>query len=107
MRALSAASNAEFSDVRFLLTDMDETLTYQGRLSASTYSALERLQGAGVRVIPVTAATAGWCDQMARMWPVDGVIGENGGLYFRRGEGPHEVIREFWHGASERVATKV
>jgi hydroxymethylpyrimidine pyrophosphatase-like HAD family hydrolase len=48
MRALSAASNAEFSDVRFLLTDMDETLTYQGRLSASTYSALERLQGAGV-----------------------------------------------------------
>ena len=33
---------------------------------------------------------------MARMWPVDGVIGENGGLFFRR-DGAHGVVREFWH----------
>jgi HAD superfamily hydrolase (TIGR01484 family) len=77
---------------------MDETLTYQGRLAAETYSALERLQAAGVKVIPVTAAPAGWCDQMARMWPVDGVIGENGGFFFRRRNDGHGVERFFWHG---------
>jgi HAD superfamily hydrolase (TIGR01484 family) len=97
MGALSAASNAEFRDVRFVLTDMDETLTYQGRLSAATYSSLERLQGVGIRVIPVTAAPAGWCDQMARMWPVDGVIGENGGVFFQREPHGHGVVRKFWH----------
>jgi hypothetical protein len=82
--------------VRFVLTDIDETLTYQGRLAAQTYAALERLQQAGVKIIPVTAAPAGWCDQMARMWPVDSVIGENGGFFFRRRE-DHGLARGFWH----------
>lgn len=90
----------QFAAIRFVLTDMDETLTFNGRLAAATYGALEQLQQAGVRVIPVTAAPAGWCDQMARMWPVDGVIGENGGFFFRRdadGNG-HGLQRSFWHG---------
>jgi len=26
---------------------------------------------------------AGWCDLIARFWPVDAVVGENGALYFR------------------------
>jgi len=99
VQALATATSDEFSNVRFVLTDMDETLTYRGRLAAATYRALERLQENGVCVIPVTAAPAGWCDQMARMWPVDGVIGENGGLFFRRDEGDtHALVREFWHG---------
>lgn len=105
MRALSTAGNAEFERVRFVLTDMDETLTYQGRLSAATYSSLERLQAAGVRVIPVTAAPAGWCDQMARMWPVDGVIGENGGVFFQRKPNGHGVARKFWHADNVLGAT--
>jgi HAD superfamily hydrolase (TIGR01484 family) len=97
MRALSTATATEFQNVRLVLTDMDETLTYQGRLASATYSALERLQAAGIRVIPVTAAPAGWCDQMARMWPVDGVIGENGGVFFRRAPSGHGVVRQYWH----------
>jgi len=87
-----------FSSVRFLLTDMDETLTFNGRLAAATYAALEQLQQAGICVIPVTAAPAGWCDQMARMWPVNGVIGENGGFFFRRENHGHGLKRSFWHG---------
>ena len=102
MEALSLAPTSTFASVRFVLTDMDETLTHRGRLSARTYDAMERLQTAGVKVLPVTAAPAGWCDQMARMWPVDGVIGENGGLYFRRDAEEHGVTREFWHGEETR-----
>ncbi|WP_409068212.1 HAD-IIB family hydrolase [Agrobacterium vitis] len=102
MLPLEQADISTFRDVRFVLTDMDETLTYQGRLAASTYAALENLQAAGVTVIPVTAAPAGWCDQMARMWPVDGVIGENGGFFFRRHDGGHGIDRYFWHGDKDR-----
>ncbi|MGA2638006.1 hypothetical protein [Methylocella sp.] len=56
-----------------------------------------------MQVIPVTAAPAGWCDQMARMWPVDGVIGENGGLFFRREADGHGVERMFWHPDENRL----
>lgn len=97
MQPIHSAEISAFKDIRFVLTDMDETLTFQGRLAAQTYMALERLQHAGIKVIPVTAAPAGWCDQMARMWPVDGVIGENGGFFFRRKEDGHGVERYFWH----------
>lgn len=102
MRDLVEADSSTFRGVRFVLTDMDETLTYQGRLAARTYDALERLQAAGVKVIPVTAAPAGWCDQMARMWPVDGVIGENGGFFFRRSPEGHGLTRHFWHPDADR-----
>src|SRR6476619_8669064 len=101
MQPLASAPRTAFAGVRLVLTDMDETLTYRGRLSARTYDALERLQDAGVLVIPVTAAPAGWCDQMARMWPVDGVISENGGLFIQR-DGEHGVKRKFWHGDAVR-----
>jgi len=97
MLPLAQADVSIFRTVRFVLTDMDETLTHHGRLAAATYDALERLQQAGIKVIPVTAAPAGWCDQMARMWPVDGVIGENGGFFFERDPTRHGVKRNFWH----------
>jgi len=100
VQRLKNAPRGVFRAVRFILTDMDETLTYKGRLGARTYAALERLQDAGIKVIPVTAAPAGWCDQMARMWPVDGVIGENGGFFFHR-EGAHDVTRRYWHTPSD------
>jgi len=69
-----------------ILTDIDDTLTTEGRLTAAAYTALERLRGAGFRVIPVTGRPAGWCDHIARMWPVDGVVGENGAFWMRYDE---------------------
>jgi len=95
MEPLASADFSDLAQIRFVLTDMDETLTFHGRLAAATYGALERLQAAGVVVIPVTAAPAGWCDQMARMWPVDAVIAENGGLFLQRhGKGARRI---FWN----------
>lgn len=106
MSPLAQAPANLFSAVRFVLTDMDETLTYRGRLSAATYQSLERLQAAGVVVIPVTAAPAGWCDQMARMWPVDGVIGENGGLFIHRDPAGHGVVRRYWLSEADRAEAR-
>lgn len=94
MKPFSDVPLAELRNVRLVLTDMDDTLTFNGRLAARTYGALERLQTAGVHVIPITAAPAGWCDQMARMWPVAAVIGENGGFCFTRRD--DTIERRFW-----------
>jgi HAD superfamily hydrolase (TIGR01484 family) len=68
--------------IRFVLTDIDDTLTLKGRLPSAIFSAMERLRTADISVIPITGRPAGWCDHIARMWPVDGVVGENGALYF-------------------------
>jgi HAD superfamily hydrolase (TIGR01484 family) len=67
--------------VTTVFTDIDDTLTTAGKLGAHAYAALESLLHAGLRVIPVTGRPAGWCDHIARLWPVDGIIGENGALY--------------------------
>jgi len=69
--------------VRGVLCDIDDTLTTDGRLTADAYGALERLHNAGLTVIPITGRPAGWCDHIARMWPVDAVVGENGAFHFR------------------------
>jgi HAD superfamily hydrolase (TIGR01484 family) len=73
--------------VSTVLVDIDETLTTAGKLTAPAYGALARLHEAGKRVVPVTGRPAGWCDHIARMWPVDAVIGENGALYFWYADG--------------------
>jgi len=80
-------SELRASDIRALLFDVDDTLTTDGRLTAGAYQALERLKRAGRIVVPVTGRPAGWCDHIARMWPVDAVVGENGAFYFWYGEG--------------------
>ena len=73
--------------VKALLFDIDDTLTTGGELTAGGYFALEQLQRAGKRVVAVTGRPAGWCDHIARMWPVDAVVGENGAFYFFFAEG--------------------
>ena len=69
---------------KILFTDVDETLTWQGRLPEETFSALAKLQRAGIRVVPVTGASAGWCDCLIRTWPIDSIIGENRSFYIDR-----------------------
>ena len=69
---------------KIVFTDVDETLTWQGRLPEETFSALAKLQRAGIKVVPVTGASAGWCDCMIRTWPIDSIIGENGAFYIDR-----------------------
>jgi HAD superfamily hydrolase (TIGR01484 family) len=86
-----------------IFTDIDDTLTSGGRISAAVYAGLERLQAAGVRVVPVTGRPAGWCDMIARFWPVDGVVGENGAFYFRYDRAERKMIRRYAVAADVRA----
>jgi len=88
--------------VRVVLTDIDDTLTDHGRLGARAYGAMERLRAAGLLVLPVTGRPAGWCDNIARMWPVDGVVGENGAFWFRHDDAKRTMIRRWWQDAATR-----
>lgn len=79
--------DADLSWVEGVFTDVDGTLTTAHRLRSSTVRALERLADAGLKLVLVTGRPAGWAEAWARTLPVDGVIAENGGLFFLRGAG--------------------
>jgi len=87
MKPISEMTRAEARAVRYVLMDIDDTLTTEGKLPAESYAALWMLKAAGLRVVPITGRPAGWCDLIAREWPVDGVVGENGAFAFWEGEG--------------------
>ncbi len=89
--------------LRVVCFDIDDTLTTDGRLTAQAYTAMERLQKAGLLVVPITGRPAGWCDHIARMWPVDGVVGENGAFYYRYDRGTRRMIRRYAASEKERA----
>ena len=82
MLPVTELTAAQAAGVRYVLMDIDDTLTRRGKLLASSYNALWKLHEAGLKVIPVTGRPAGWCDCIVRQWPVDGIVGENGALAF-------------------------
>lgn len=93
MKALAELDAATARRLVGVFCDIDDTLTWEGRLVPEAFLALQRLQHAGLRVVPVTGRPGGWVDHLARMWPVDGVVGENGGLWFYM-DG-HKLVRSF------------
>lgn len=82
MTPLAEVPAAALRRIAVVLADIDDTITTEGRLTAAAYGAMERLHEAGLKLVPITGRPAGWCDHIARMWPVDGVVGENGALAF-------------------------
>ena len=92
-------------DVRALLFDIDDTLTTGGKLTAAAYAALEHLHARGMHTVAVTGRPAGWCDHIARMWPLDAVVGENGAFYFCFAEG--KLHKRFADDEKTRTAKRV
>lgn len=82
MKSLEKLTPTIADNVRYVLMDIDDTLTSHGKLPAEAYGALWRLYEAGIPTIPITGRPAGWCDLIARQWPVAAVVGENGALAF-------------------------
>jgi len=106
MQPLQAMPIAIAGRVRALMTDIDDTLTTDGVLTAAAYQALESLHASGLIVIAVTGRPAGWCDHIARMWPVDAVIGENGAFYFQYLPDQRKMLQRFWTSEAERSANR-
>lgn len=102
MRPVSELTRAALTDCVAVLTDIDDTLTTDGQLPAATYDALERLAQAGLSVVPITGRPAGWCDMIARLWPVAGIVGENGAFYFSYDRDARVMRQRFFASDAER-----
>ena len=106
MKPIETFPQDKKSSIKYLLTDIDDTITHKGRIPACAFKALEDLDKAGIKVIPITGRPAGWCDHIARMWPVKGVIGENGAFYFVYDTDTKKMIRRYFKTDQERASDK-
>ena len=88
-------SSALLQNLKGVLFDLDDTFTTLGKIPACSFTALWDLRNAGLTVVAVTGRPAGWCDHIARMWPVDGVVGENGAFYFWYDEEERKLNKRF------------
>ena len=82
MRPFREMPAEDIRKLKYVLCDIDDTITSDGKLPAESYTALWKLHDAGIQVIPVTGRPAGWCDLIVRQWPVRAVVGENGAFVF-------------------------
>ena len=66
--------------LRGVFTDIDDTLTTDGAITADALQALGALKAAGLHVIPITGRPVGWSEPFAQVWPVDAIVAENGAV---------------------------
>jgi HAD superfamily hydrolase (TIGR01484 family) len=91
MRPLTELPAATCRALEGVVFDVDDTLTDGGLLTEVAYAALWALRHGGLHLVAVTGRPLGWCDVLARHWPVAAAIGENGGGWvFRR----HDRVEE-------------
>jgi len=107
MKPIKELPREKVRAITYLLTDIDDTITHHGRMPACAFQALENLDKAGIKVIPITGRPAGWCDHIARMWPVKGVVGENGAFYFVYDDSTKKMIRRYFKTTQEREQDKI
>ena len=81
MLDFSEISSEITNKIEIIFCDIDDTLSYEGKILSETYSSLWDLYNNNIKILPITGRCAGWADHIARFWPVSGVIGENGALY--------------------------
>ncbi|MBN1574310.1 MAG: HAD family phosphatase [Deltaproteobacteria bacterium] len=96
MKPVSKLSPNIINRLSGIFFDIDDTFTLKGKIPAASFNALWALNRAGYKTVPITGRPAGWCDHIARMWPVSGVVGENGALYFHLDEKKGKLVRRFF-----------
>ena len=103
-KKLKDLNSLKRENIKYILCDIDDTLTNEGKLFSEAYDALWRLHKHGFKIIPITGRPAGWCEMIARLWPVDGVVGENGAFYFYYDN--QQMHRRFMQTESERKSNQ-
>ena len=102
MESLSQIKRAEINEIKVLLFDLDGTFVSDDRLKSSTFECLEKLRQKKIKRIAVTGRPAGWCDLIARWWPVNSVVGENGAFSYTISDG--RIIRKTFDSSSSLSA---
>jgi HAD superfamily hydrolase (TIGR01484 family) len=84
LKPLSSLTRDQALALRGVLFDLDDTLLDGGLLTEAAFGALWRLSAGGLRLVVVTGRSAGWGEVIARQWPVQAVLTENGAIALYR-----------------------
>jgi HAD superfamily hydrolase (TIGR01484 family) len=84
VRPLAELDPGEARRLEGLLFDLDDTVLTHGVLERAAYDAIWSLRDAGLRLVAVTGRPSGWGEVIARQWPIDGVVAENGAVFVER-----------------------
>lgn len=102
--------------VRHLYFDVDDTLTFEGRLPEAAALALYRAKEAGLTLVAVTGRSQAWAELLLRLFPLDAAIAETGALCLYKDQEarlrvlhsePDAATREHHRHARERAAARV
>jgi HAD superfamily hydrolase (TIGR01484 family) len=93
VKPLADLPASEARSLHGLLFDLDDTLLTHGLLTRAAYGALWDLRDAGLKLVAVTGRPAGWGMVLARQWPVEGCVTENGAVHALR-DGAGVAVRE-------------
>jgi HAD superfamily hydrolase (TIGR01484 family) len=114
MAALATWPAAHRQQLVGVFTDIDDTLTTDGMVTAQALDALAALKNAGLHVIPITGRPVGWSEPFAKQWPVDAIVAENGAVALvREGSGlrklyqQDEVLRAANFSRMQQVAQRI
>jgi HAD superfamily hydrolase (TIGR01484 family) len=77
----------ELREIRARAFDIDDTFSSHGKIHNDAFSALWKAHEAGLLLVPITGRPAGWCDHIARFWPIDAIVGENGAFFMQKQNG--------------------
>jgi HAD superfamily hydrolase (TIGR01484 family) len=105
VQPLSSLEPEEARRLSGLLFDLDDTVLSHGVLTRTAYDALWSLREARLKLVAVTGRPCGWGEVLARQWPIDGCVTENGAVYLvREGAG---IARRDPCDVEERSARRV
>ena len=90
--------------IKGVFTDIDDTLTTEGQVTADVLRALDALSAAGVHVIPITGRPVGWSEPFASQWPVEAIVAENGAVALSRSGRPGALRRLYQQDPEVRAA---
>jgi HAD superfamily hydrolase (TIGR01484 family) len=102
MKSIEALPAGTCKRIEFIFSDLDDTLTLDGKITAGAYHALWNLRRAGIGVVIVTGRPAGWADAILRLMPVDHVIAENGALTLSYDKNLRRMVRDHALGKKQR-----
>ncbi len=94
-------SQLDGNGVRGVIFDVDDTVTRDGRLEREAFAAMWALTEAGFELVSVTGRPLGWADVIARQWPLEVAVGENGAGWSWVDEAQHFHV-DYFESVAER-----
>ncbi len=79
-------------NIRLVATDMDGTVTKNGKFTSDLLLALESLVDTHIELIIITGRSAGWVNGINNYLPIQGAIAENGGMFYTKNNHDWELL---------------